>query len=35
MLRYRLARGVIGSGAASPGEILRTMPHRHSIETVR
>src|SRR5258706_7909518 len=25
MLRYRFARGVIGSRAASPGEILRTM----------
>jgi len=35
MLRYRFARGVIGSRAALPGEILRTMAHRHSNETVR
>jgi hypothetical protein len=35
MLRYRFARGAIGSSAASPGEILRTIVHRRCDETAR
>jgi len=35
MLRYRFARGAIGSSAASPGEILRTIVHRRSNESAQ